>query len=392
MRRRKKPAVHSLRTGSAEMGHPETGERSVKKFFLAAAAVALLALGPAESQAQEKVVKVYNWSDYIDPEVLKDFTAKTGIEVVYDIFDSNEVLETKLLAGSTGYDIVVPTANFLARQIQAGIFSPLDKSQMPNWGNLDPQLMGLAAKYDEGNAHAMIYLWGTVGLGFNVDKVKERLPEAPTNSWSLLFDPANAAKLADCGIMVLDSPTDVLPHALRYIGEDTDSKDPAVIEKGMAVLEQIRPYIRKFHSSENLNALANGDICLSLMWSGDAGIAKTRAEEANNGVNIQYVIPKEGALLWFDMMAVPADAPNAGNAYAFMNYLLEPEVMAKISNFVTYPNAVEPSLALIDEEVKSDPSLFPTAEVKENLFTITPYDQRLQRTVTRLWTKLVTGS
>ena len=368
------------------------GERIVRKLVLAAAAVALLAFGPAPVQAQENVVRVYNWSDYIDPEVLKEFTAKTGIEVVYDIFDSNEVLETKLLAGSTGYDLVVPTANFLARQIQAGIFTELDKSKLPNWGNLDPQLMGLASKYDADNAHAMIYLWGTVGLGFNVDKVKERLPDVPTDSWSLLFDPANAAKLADCGIMILDSPTDVLPHALRYIGEDPDSKDPAVIEKGMAVLEQIRPYVRKFHSSENLNALANGDICLSLMWSGDAGIAKTRAEEANNGVNIQYVIPKEGALLWFDMMAMPADAPHSDNAYAFMNYLLEPEVMAKISNFVTYPNAVEPSLALIDEEVKSDPSLFPTAEVKKNLFTVTPFDQRLQRTVTRLWTKLVTGS
>ena len=362
----------------------------MKKVALAAAAAAMLALGPA--QAQEKVVKIYNWSDYIDPQVLKDFTAKSGIEVVYDIFDSNEVLETKLLAGSTGYDLVVPTGNFLARQIQAGIFAPLDRAKLPNWGNLDADLMTRAAKYDPDNQHAFIYLWGTTGLGYNVDKVKERLPDAPLDSWALLFDPANAEKLADCGIMMLDSPTDVIPHALRYIGEDPDSKDPAVIEKGMAVLEKIRPYVRKFHSSENLNALANGDICLSLMWSGDAGIAKTRAEEANNGVNIQYSIPKEGALLWFDMMAMPSDAPNADNAYTFLNYLLEPEVMAKISNFVTYPNAVTASLPLIDEEVKSDPSLFPTAEVKQNLFTVSPFDQRTQRTVTRLWTKLVTGS
>ena len=362
----------------------------MRKTALATVAAVLLTL--ASAQAQEKVVKVYNWSDYIDPEVLSAFTAQTGIQVVYDIFDSNEVLETKLLAGSTGYDIVVPTANFLARQIQAGIFAPMDREKLPNWKNLDQPLMERASKYDPGNEHAFIYLWGTTGLGYNVDKVEERLPGAPLDSWALLFDPANAAKLADCGIMVLDSPTDVIPNALRYLGEDPDSKDPAVIEKGAAVLEKIRPYIRKFHSSENLNALANGDICLSLMWSGDAGIAKTRAEEANSGINIEYSIPKEGALLWFDMMAMPADAPNPDYAYTFLNYLLQPEVMAKISDFVTYPNAVTASLPLISEEVKSDPSLFPTEAAVANLFTVTPYDQRLQRTVTRLWTRLVTGS
>ena len=332
---------------------------------LALAALAFLTLGLSAAHAQDKVVKIYNWSDYIDPQVLEDFTAKTGIQVVYDLFDSNELLETKLLAGSTGYDLVVPTAFFLGRQIEAGLFQPLDKSKIPNWANLDPALRGKAATYAAGNQHAIIYMWGTTGLAYNVDKVKERIP---------------------------DAPTDVLPSALRFIGEDPDSKDPAVIEKGAAVIEKIRPYIRKFHSSENLNALANGDICLSLMFSGDAGIAKTRAEEANNGMNIAYAIPKEGAQIWFDMMAMPADAPNPDGAYKLIDYLLQPEVMAKISDFVTYPNAVPASYDLIDEEVKSDPSLFPTAEVKQNLFTVSPFDQRTQRTVTRLWTKLVTGS
>jgi putrescine transport system substrate-binding protein len=369
-----------------------SGEMIVRRSALAAAAAAVLALGPTQARSQEQVVKILNWSDYIDPQVLTDFTAETGIRVVYDIFDSNEVLETKLLAGSSGYDIVVPTSNFLLRQIQAGLFAPLDRAQIPNWDNLDPDLMEKATKYDPGNEHSIIYLWGTTGLGYNIDKVKERLPEAPLDSWALLFDPANAGKLADCGIMILDSVTDVLPSALAYLGEEPDSKDPAVIEKGMAVLEQIRPYVRKFHSSENLNALANGDICLSLMWSGDAGIAKTRAEEADNGVSIEYSIPKEGALLWFDMLAMPTDAPNPENGHVFLNYLLQPEVMARISDFVTYPNAVPASLPLISEEVRSDPSLFPTAEVKENLFSVTPFDQRQQRTVTRLWTKLVTGS
>jgi len=362
----------------------------VHKPALAAALLAMLAVGGAH--AQERVVKVYNWSDYIDPQVLEDFTAKTGIQVVYDLFDSNELLETKLLAGSTGYDVVVPTAFFLGRQVEAGLFQPLDKTKIPNWGNLDPDLMAKAAKYDPGNEHALIYMWGTTGLAYNVDKVKERLPDAPADSWALLFDPANAAKLADCGIMALDAPVEVMASALRYLGEDPDSKDPAVLEKGAALLEQIRPYIRKFHSSEYINALANGDVCLALGWSGDAGIAKTRAEEANNGVHIEYTIPKEGALLWFDMMAMPTDAPDPEAGYAFLNYLLEPEVMAKISNFVTYPNAVPASYALIDPEVKGDPSLFPTPEIKEKLFTVTPFDQRGQRILTRLWTKLLTGS
>jgi putrescine transport system substrate-binding protein len=359
----------------------------------ALAALAILAgLGLAPVQAQDKVVKIYNWSDYIDPQVLKDFTAKTGIDVVYDIFDSNEVLETKLLAGSTGYDLVVPTGFFLGRQIQAGIFQPLDKARIPNWKNLDPELMGRVAKYDPGNEHASIYLWGTTGLGYNVDKVKERLPDAPANSWALLFDPENAKKLADCGIMALDAPTEVFASALRYLGEDPDSKDPAVLDKAGALLERVRPYIRKFHSSEDINALANGDICLALMWSGDAGIARTRAQEAKNGVNIRYIVPKEGALQWSDMVAMPADAPNPDNAYAFINYLLEPEVMAKISNFVTYPNAVPASYPLIDEAVKADPNLFPTPEMRANLFTITPFEQKAQRTLTRMWTNLVTGS
>lgn len=361
----------------------------MRRLALAAAAAASLVLGPV--QAQDKVVKIYNWSDYIDPQVLQDFTAETGIEVVYDVYDGNEVLETKLLAGATGYDLVVPTGYFLARQIPTGIFQPLDKSKIPNWRNLDPGLMAEAAKYDPGNEHALIYMLSTTGLAFNVDKVKERLPDAPLDSWALLFDPANAAKLADCGIMVVDSPSDALPSALRFIGEDPDTKDPEVLEKGAALLEKIRPYVRKFHSSELLNALANGDICLALMYSGDAGIAKTRAEESGNGVNIQYVIPKEGAQLSFDMMAMPADAPDPDNAYAFIDYLLRPEVIAKISNFVTYPNAVPASLALIDDELKGDPNLFPPDELRPKLFTVTPYDQKVQRAVTRLWTRIVTG-
>jgi putrescine transport system substrate-binding protein len=363
----------------------------VHKIRLATAAAVLLTLAAAAVQAQENAVRIYNWSDYIDESILADFTAETGIQVVYDVYDSNDVLETKLLAGNTGYDLVVPTGNFLARQIQAGIFQPLDRSKIPNWRNLDPGLMAEAAKYDPGNEHAFIYMWGTTGLAYNVDKVAERLPDAPVDSWRLLFDPAVAGSLADCGIMVLDSADDVIPTALNFIGEDPDSKDLEVIEKGAEVVQAVRPHVRKFHSSENINALANGDICLSLMYSGDAGIAGTRAEEAGNGVNVEYVIPREGALLWFDMMAMPKDAPNPEAAYAFMNYILQPEVIAKASDYVTYPNAVPASLPMITEEVKGDPNLFPPDEVKDELFIVTPYDQRLQRSVTRLWTRIVTG-
>ena len=354
--------------------------------------LALLALLAAPAaQAQEKVVKIYNWSDYIDPSILSDFTKETGIKVVYDTYDSNDVLETKLLAGNTGYDIVVPTANFLGRQIQAGVFQKIDKGKIPNWQGLDPDLMARAAKYDPGNEHAFIYMWGTTGIAYNVDKVKERLPEAPLDSWKLLFDPEYAAKLKDCGIMMLDSADDVIPTAVNYVGGEPDSKDVKELQKGADVLMKVRPYVRKFHSSENINALANGDICVSLMFSGDAGIAATRAEEARNGVNIEYRIPQEGALLWFDMMAIPKDAPNVENAYAFMNYLLKPEVIAKSSNFVTYPNAVPASYQYIEEEVKGDPNLFPPDDLRKKLFVVTPNDQKVQRAVTRMWTKITTG-
>lgn len=354
--------------------------------------VALLALLAASAaQAQEKVVKIYNWSDYIDPSILADFTKETGIKVIYDVYDSNDVLETKLLAGNTGYDIVVPTANFLGRQIQAGVFQKIDQSKIPNWQGLDPDLMARAAKYDPGNEHAFIYMWGTTGLAFNVDKVKERLPDAPLDSWKLILDPEYAAKLKDCGIMMLDSADDVIPTAVNYLGDDPDSKDAKVLQKGADLLMQVRPYVRKFHSSENINALANGDICVSLMFSGDAGIAATRAEEAKNGVNIEYRIPQEGAQLWFDMMAIPKDAPNVANAYAFMNYLLKPEVIAKSSNFVTYPNAVPASYQFITDEVKGDPNLFPPDELRKKLYVVTPNDQKVQRAVTRMWTKITTG-
>jgi putrescine transport system substrate-binding protein len=358
---------------------------------LLAAFAALTFLAAPSAGAQENVVKVYNWSDYIDPDILAQFTEKTGIKVVYDVFDSNDILETKLLAGSTGYDVVVPSGNFLANQIKAGVFAELDKSKLPNWKNLDPKLMARVAKYDPGNEHAFIYMWGTTGIAYNVDKIKERMADAPVDSWDMIFKPEIIKKFADCGIYALDAPDEVIPAALNYLGLDPDSKDPEVIAQGAALVKSIRPYIRKFHSSETINAIANGDICLALMWSGDAGIAASRAEESGNGVKVEYSIPTQGAQLWLDMMAMPKDAPNPDAAYAFMNYILDPEVIAKASDFVTYPNGNAASVPLVDEALRDDPNVYPPPEVMEKLFVVTPNNQRQQKALTRLWTDIVAG-
>lgn len=362
--------------------------RTALAVVAALASALLIGAGPARAAGE---VRIYNWSDYIDPEILRAFTAETGIKVVYDTYDNNEILEAKLLAGKTGYDLVVPTGTFLARQIQAGLFRELDRAKLPNWSNLDEDLLARVAKYDPGNRHAFVYMWGTSGIAYNVAKVKKALGEVPVDSWSLLFDPKYTAKLKDCGIYLLDAPEDVFASVLRWLGEDPDSKDPKVLEKAAEALKKVRPHVRRFHSSETINAMAGGDICIAMMYSGDAGIARTRGAEAKRKQEIRYVVPKEGALLWFDMMAIPKDAPNPENAHRFMNYIMEPAVIAKASNFVTYPNGNREGMKLVDPEVSSDPNLFPTAEVKEKLFVITPHDQRTQRVVTRLWTAITKG-
>lgn len=356
-----------------------------------AGALIALALAFAPAQAQEKVVNVYNWSDYIDESILEDFEKETGIKVVYDVFDSNEVLETKLLAGGTGYDVVVPTGTFLARQIQAGAFQKLDKSKLPNLSNMWDVVEKRTAKYDPGNDYSINYMWGTTGIGYNEEKIAERMPDAPVNSWRMLFDPEVVSKFADCGIHVLDAPTELIPAALNYIGEDPDSQDPDVIAKAEDVLMAIRPYIQKFHSSEYINALANGDICLALGWSGDVLQARDRAAEANNGVTISYVIPDEGALMWFDQMAIPADAPHAENAHIFLNYIMQPEVMAKASNYVYYANGNKASQEFLNEDVIGDTAIYPNQAALDKLYTTSPYAPNVQRVVTRLWTKVKSG-
>lgn len=354
--------------------------------------LALVSVALAGPVAAQQTLNIYNWSDYIAEDTIAKFEAATGIKVTYDVYDSNEVLEAKLLAGSSGYDIVVPTSNFLQRQVAANIYMPLDKSKIPNLANLDPGLMKSAAAYDKDNAHSAIYLWGTTGLGYNIDAVEQRLGEnAPTDSWALLLDPANAAKLADCGISILDSAVEVMPGVLAYLGLPPDSKDPAHIEAAMAALAAVRPHVRYFHSSQYITDLANGDVCLSVGWSGDVFIAMDRAAEAGNGVNIGYTIPKEGTLQWFDMMAIPADAPHPEAAHAFINFVLQPEIIADITNYVFYPNAVPASKQAIDPEITGDPAIYPPQEVLDKLFPATVYDSRTDRLINRAWTQVRTG-
>jgi putrescine transport system substrate-binding protein len=363
----------------------------MSKLIVATLAAAMLAGSATFASAQERVVNVYNWSDYIDDSILEDFTKETGIKVVYDVFDSNEILETKLLAGGSGYDVVVPTAYFLQRQIAAGVFQKLDKSKLPNLSNMWDVIMDRTAQYDPGNEYAVDYMWGTTGIGYNVDKMKEILGTDEKPNWDVIFNPEIAAKFKDCGIHLLDSPTDIMPSALAYLGLNPDSHEQADLEKAADLLMKVRPYIRKFHSSEYINALANGDICLAVGFSGDIFQARDRAAEAKAGVTVDYSIPAQGAQMWFDMLAIPADAPHVAEAHEFINYLMKPEVIAKASNYVFYANGNKASQQFLDKEVLEDTAIYPTEAVMQKLFTVTPYESKQQRVLTRLWTRIVTG-
>lgn len=344
------------------------------------------------ASAQANVVNVYNWSDYIDESILEDFTKETGIEVNYDVFDSNEILETKLLAGGSGYDIVVPTGTFLQRQINAGVFQKLDKDKLTNWDNLDKDVMERLARYDPGNEYAVNYMWGTTGLGLNTKMVKERLGEdQPLNTYDLLFDPELVSKLADCGVYMLNTSEEVVPAALNYLGLDPNSTNPEDLQKAEDLLLSVKPYIRKFNSSEYITALANGDICMAHGWSGDVLQARDRAKEAGQGVEIQYVIPKEGAVIWVDNMAIPADAPHPEAALEFMNYMMRPEVMAKATNYVNYANGNAAADEFVEPEILNDPSVYPDEETRQRLFAVESKGPREQRSETRLWTRVVTG-
>ena len=369
-----------------------TSRTTLSLLAAAAAGVSPALWATAPQAAEEPVLNVYNWSDYIAEDTIEKFEKETGIKVTYDVYDSNEVLEAKMMAGSSGYDVVVPTGDFLARQIVAGVYRKLDKDALPNLKNMDPDLMGRLADFDPGNEHAVVYMWGTTGIGYNVEKIKERLGEdAPTDSWALVFDPENAKKLADCGITLLDAPTEIIPAAMNYLGLDPRSTDKADIEKAEDLLKKIAPSVRYFHSSQYINDLANGDVCLSVGWSGDVFQARDRAAEAENGVEIAYVIPKEGALMWMDTLAVPADAPHPENAMKFINFIMDAQITADITNYVWYANANAASMPMVEDEIKEDHGIFPTDDAKKHLWTAKVYDAKTDRLVNRAWTAVKTG-
>ena len=350
-----------------------------------------LMLAATLSQAAE-TVKVYNWSDYIAPDTMKNFSRDSGIAFTYDVFDSNETLDGKLMTGNSGYDVVFPSNHFMARQIQGAALKKLDKSQLPNWKNLNPVLLKALEVNDPGNQHGFPYLWGSTGIGYNVAKVKAVLgDDAPVDSWDLIFKPENMEKLSKCGVAILDNGPEVLPAALNYLGLPHHSKNPEDYKKAEALLMKVRPFISYFHSSKYTSDLANGNICVAVGFSGDILQAETRAKEAGNGVDIGYSIPREGAAIWFDMVAMPVDAPDEKAAYSFMNYLLRPDVMAGISNYVHYANGNEQADALVSPEIKADTKVYPTAAMMDKLFALQAMPLNIDRIRTRLWTKIKAG-
>jgi putrescine transport system substrate-binding protein len=361
--------------------------------LVALSVAALLAAcgGKPEEAAESKVLNVYNWSDYIDESVIADFEKETGIDVTYDVFDSNEVLESKLLAGATGYDIVVPSANFLERQIKAGIFQTLDKSKLPNLVNMDPELMAKVARHDADNAHSINYLWGTTGIGFNQDKIAERMKDAPTDSLAMFYDPKIVSKFKDCGVAILDSPTEITGTVLIYLGKDPNSESPEDLAAAEKVLMSVRPFIKYVHSSKFIDDLANGEICLTMAWSGDIFQARDRAVEASNGIKIDYKIPREGTMMFFDMLAIPKDAKNVDNAHAFINYLMRPEVAAKNTDLVNYASFNVPAQKLIKAEILGNSAIYPTDEVKSRLQVDLAESDAFTQSLTATWTRFKAG-
>ena len=347
---------------------------------------------PGGTHDEAKALNLFIWADYLGPDTVPAFEKQTGIKVRVSYFDNNETLEARMLTGNSGFDVVVPTAAFFKRQVRSGAYLPLDKKRLPNLANLDPELMSRIEPRDPGNAHAVIYTWGTFGIGYNEKMVAERLPGVALNSWRLIFDPAFAAKLAPCGINIIDDPVGTVLLALKYLGKDTDAppsaQDLADVE---AMLIKIRPFVRNIDTSTEIEALANGDICITLGYNGDVVQARKRAKDANNGIKLDYLIPQEGSLIWFDLLAIPRDAPNVSNAYLFINYLLDPHVMAAISDAIGFANANTAATPLLDASIAADAAIYPTIEQRRRLFLPPEETPELARALTRLWQKFKTA-
>ncbi|XOV46124.1 polyamine ABC transporter substrate-binding protein [Pseudomonas sp. App30] len=343
--------------------------------------------------AEQRTVRIYNWIEYLPPEILKDFEAETGIRPIYDVFDSVEMLEAKLLTGNSGYDVAFPSSSNVAKFIEAGTFTPLDRSKLSNWKHLDDTFMAeLAKTSDPGNLYAVPYMWGTTLIGYNVDKVREVLgPDAPLDSWKLVLDPSNMAKLATCGVGFLDAPNEILPIALRYLGLPDHSQDPADYQKAKALMLTVRPYITYFNSSRYGMDLANGDICVGVGWSGGVALAKKLAINAGKGVKVEMSMPKEGVPLWADVMVIPKGAPHKEEALTFINYMMRPDVIAKVSNAIGYPNANKDATALVDENIRSNPNMYVPDDRRALLFPLLALPMPVERIRTRTWNAVRSG-
>lgn len=361
----------------------------MKKILLFVLVAFVSAVTPAAGA--ERVVNIFNWSDYIDPGVLEDFTRETGVKIIYDTYDSNEMLEARLLAGDTGYDIVVPSATFLQRLIKAGALQPIDRSRLANASNIWPEIDARLARYDPGNRYAINYMWYTTGIAYNVDEIKERLGDKPIASWEQALRPEHLRKIADCGVYALDSPEDLFAIALNSLKLNPDSKNPDDLRRAADYLAGMRRYVKKFHSSEYINALANGDICLAIGWAGDSMQARNRAREADADVEIAYVAPSEGTLMSLDNLAIPKDAPHLKEAYLFIDYLLRPDIAARNTKATNFANGVAASRPLIDKDIAGNTSVYPNDATMKRMFTVTAPDQTTQKLVTRLWTLVKTG-
>jgi putrescine transport system substrate-binding protein len=348
--------------------------------------------GPSKpASAEEKILNVYSWIDYIAPDTVANFEKETGIKVSYGVYDNNEVLETKLLTGHTGYDVVLPTGAFFERQRLAGIYRKLDKAELPNLANADPEIMRRLAGYDAGNLYAVPYMFTTVGLGYNVDKVRARLGPARPDSWGLLFDPVNAAKLKDCGIIIIDSAMDVFQAAMIYLGRDPNRLDPRDVADASAALQKIRPYVRNIDPNPIPDMVSNSS-CLALDWSGDVETARSRASEAKTGANVAYFVPREGSVITVDMLAIPADAPHPHNAQLWLNYLMRPDVIAAITNYIHYPNGYSASSSLVSASVMDDEAVYPTQATRDRLISPKAAPLEYSRLITREWTRFRTGN
>jgi putrescine transport system substrate-binding protein len=343
------------------------------------------------SWAQGGRVNVYNWADYIGETTIADFTAETGIEVAYDLYASSEEMQAKLMAGASGYDLVLQAGLSLPQMVAAGVYMPLDRSKLTGWSNLDPEILKVGQGFDPGNTHGMPYTWGSVGFMFNLDMVKERLPDADLSDLGTIFKPENAAKLADCGISILDSPTDIGFTVLSYLGLDVDTAGAAEYAKMAEAFAPIREYITVFDNGNYLNTVPSGEICVANSWSGDYGVAKARAAEAGIELNLAYFVPKTGAPAWFDFWCVPADAGNADNAHRFMDFLLRPEVIAACTNFTGYANANAAANAFVDPAILADPAVYPDAETLSRMFTPAPQTEEQDREITRAWAQIKAG-